>query len=229
MIEEKKKKKVSKPANKGVIGYMLDHLFTYYPADQDITKGEPVYNSVLDQVNEARNSALDMKKRFNQINIGDDPQSTEQMLKDLKQLQSEANRFRRVAQAPDQKPAFWRYILHPGSIGPRRDQVTTDQLDKRRLQASNIRDDMKLINSQAGILEDIALETGSLNYDLKSFGVKTTPAELMSEIQRHLDIMIGTLNKTSRDLTQASKSMKTIKQLDSVKTSIEEKATVDAA
>jgi hypothetical protein len=226
----------SKPdtAYKGVIGKILDHLFTYHPDEEyfkEAQAGEPVYDSVLDQVNAARDSALDMKKRFNDIDISDDPQSAAILKRELQQLQLESNRYRRVAQAPDQRPSFWRYLLHPWYNPQSRDQITTDMLDERRLRASSVRDDLNMINMQAGILQDIAKDVNlDTNFDLKSFGVKANLKDSVEDIKKYLDIMIGTLNKTSRDLTQAGKSIKTMKNVNTIKTNDrEEKATVDAA
>lgn len=201
----------------------------YTPAPEDITQGEPVYNSVVDQVNAARDSALDMKKRFESINIADDPESAEKLKRELQQLQFESNRYRRVAQAPDQKPSFWRYIFHPFTRGQSRDQITTIDLDKRRLYASSIRDDMNLINSQAMILADIAQDVNlDTNFELKSFKVKASLQDSVNDIARYLDIMIDTLSKTSRDLTQAGKSVNTMNKIKSTRDN-EEIATVNAA
>lgn len=203
----------------------------YTPSPSDITEGEPVYNSVLDQVNAARESALDMRKRFDSIDIGDDPQSAAKLKVELKRLQDESNRFRRVVEAPDEKPSFWRYLFHPWSYRPNREQVTSDALVERRLRASDIRDDLNLINSQAGILHDIASDVDiDTNFELKSFGTKASLRDSVEDIKEYLDIIVGTLSKTSRDLTQARKSTKTMKKLDTIKTNDhEEKATVDAA
>ena len=224
------------PSEKG-IGSFLSKILQdersgrYTPSPSDITEGEPVYNSVLDQVNQARASALDMRQRFDSIDIADDPQSAAKLKVELKRLQDESNRFRRVVQAPDERPSFWRYLFHPWSYRPNRDQITTDSLDERRLRASAIRDDLALINSQAGILQDIANDVDiNTDFELKSFGAKSNLKDSVQDIKQYLDIIIDTLGKTSKDLIQARKSVKTMKNVNTIKTSDhEEKATIDAA
>lgn len=230
---QKRRVPKAETAYKGFIGKILDHMFTYYPDEEYFNQakaGEPVYESIVDQVNAARDSALDMKKRFNAIDIDSNPEAAIDLKKELAQLQAESNQYRRVATAPDERPSFWRWLLAPGSIN-RRDQINSVELDKRRLRASTVRDDMNMIYSQAGILSDIAKDTRiDPNYQLKNYATKTSLHDLKDEVEAYLDKMIGILNKTSQDLNQAGKSVNTMKKIDSIKTNDrEEKATVDAA
>lgn len=227
---QKRRVPKTETAYKGFIGKILDHIFTYYPDEEYFNQakaGEPVYESIVDQVNAARDSALDMKKRFNAIDIDSNPEAAIDLKKELAQLQLESNQYRRVATAPDERPSFWRWLLAPGSIN-RRDQINSVELDKRRLRASTVRDDMNMIYMQAGVLSDLGKI--DLNYQLKNYAAKTSLHDLKDEVEAYLDKMIGILNKTSQDLNQAGKSINTMKKTDSIKTNDrEEKATVDAA
>lgn len=214
---------------------MLSALFKRpAPKMEDLLNGKESFEEIMGDIKDAKNSAENLRNQLDSIQLNDDPETIDQINKKLALITKETNRFQRIVQAPDQKPHFWEYILHPGEIRrTSRDQISTVARDDRRLQASQIRDDLNLAYENAKVMSDISkdLEVDP-DFQLKSFAAKGNIKKKIEDVQRYLDIMIDSFDQTINDMANTEKAYpgnKNNMTQKKVKADYSEKATIEAA